>query len=154
MSSTTSSFAWPASPSRAAPGADWRGGGHIAAVRLFPIVINVVSPAPGRLIADLSLHRSVAHEDLYTEPVLFTPDGRLSAIIDLDGLDIGDGHGDLSALISDFANLEPELCAHVVRGYRTECEASGEDLLAAHATTIRRHLLHVGGAHSALAGAA
>lgn len=86
-------------------------------------------------------NRTVAHDDLWTEHVLFKGDGRLSAIIDLDGLDAGDGHGDLSALLSDFANLEPELCAQIVRGYRTKFKVSEEDLLAARATIIRHHLL-------------
>ena len=84
---------------------------------------------------------TIAHDDLWTEHVLFSQDGRLVAIIDLDGLDAGDGHGDLSALLSDFANLEPDLCAHVVRGYRSEIDISSEDLVAARATTIRHHAL-------------
>src|SRR5215472_9838328 len=84
---------------------------------------------------------TVAHDDLWTEHVLFTPEGRLSAIIDLDGLDAGDGHGDFAALISDFANLDQGLCDHVVRGYRSECEVSAGDLVAARATAIRHHLL-------------
>jgi aminoglycoside phosphotransferase (APT) family kinase protein len=84
---------------------------------------------------------TIAHDDLWTEHVLFSQHGRLAAIIDLDGLDVGDGHGDLSALLSDFANLEPERCVHVVRGYRSEVDISSEDLVAACATTIRHHLL-------------
>jgi len=84
---------------------------------------------------------TIAHDDLWTEHVLFSKDGQLAAIIDLDGLDAGDGHGDLTALLSDFANLEPLLCAHVVQGYRSEIAISSEDLVAARATAIRHHLL-------------
>jgi Ser/Thr protein kinase RdoA (MazF antagonist) len=84
---------------------------------------------------------TIAHDDLWTEHVLFSRDGQLAAIIDLDGLDIGDGHGDLSALLSDFANLEPERCAQVIHGYSSEIDLSDEDLAAARATTIRHHLL-------------
>jgi Ser/Thr protein kinase RdoA (MazF antagonist) len=93
------------------------------------------------LQAPLVRNLTVAHDDLWTEHVLFDAGGRLAAIIDLDGLDAGDGHGDFAALLSDFANLEPRRCGHVVRGYRTQCEVSADDLAAARTTTIRHHLL-------------
>lgn len=84
---------------------------------------------------------TITHGDLWTEHVLFGGGGRLAAIIDLDGLRVGDGHGDLAALLSDFADLEPDRCASVVRGYRRECVVTDADLAAIRATVVRQHLL-------------
>ena len=84
---------------------------------------------------------TLTHDDLWTEHVLFSPPGRLTGIIDLEGLDVGDAVGDLAALLSDFAILDPERCAAVVRGYGAEVGVSKEDLAAALAVVIRHHLL-------------
>jgi Ser/Thr protein kinase RdoA (MazF antagonist) len=86
-------------------------------------------------------HVTVTHDDLWTEHVHFGSTGRLTGIIDLDGLDVGDAVGDLAALLSDLADLRPGRCADVLRGYRTECPVSEDDLKAALATVIRHHLL-------------
>lgn len=114
-----------------------RGSQQLSAVRevIVPGVDALRSLGPTRLRA-----LTVTHGDLWVEHVLFDAD-RLTAIIDLDGLRAGDGHGDLAALLSDFADLAPGRCAWVVRGYRAERAVTDQDFAAIPATVIRQHLL-------------
>lgn len=114
-----------------------------AAPDLAPLrdVISAGVAALPDLPAPLVRRPTVVHGDLWTEHVLFTSGGRLSGFIDLDGLDVGDGVGELAALLSDFAQLDPDRCARVVGGYGLRCHVAGDDLDAAFATVIRHHVL-------------
>lgn len=49
--------------------------------------------------------------------------------------------GDLAALLSDFARIQPDMWGHVLRGYRAAVKADGADLEAAFSTVIRHHVL-------------
>jgi hypothetical protein len=45
------------------------------------------------------------------------------------------------ALLSDFAQMDPDRCAHVVGGYRSRCRVTADDLEGAFATVVRHHVL-------------
>lgn len=83
---------------------------------------------------------TVTHDDLWTEHTLWEED-ELTAIIDLDGLDAGAAAGDVAALLSDFADMEPRRCGPVVRGYRALAELSRDELAAMPHLVFRHHLL-------------
>lgn len=83
---------------------------------------------------------TVTHDDLWTEHILWEED-ELTAIIDLDGLDAGAAAGDVAALLSDFADMEPGRCGAVVRGYREFAELSRDEVAAMPHLVFRHHLL-------------
>jgi Ser/Thr protein kinase RdoA (MazF antagonist) len=83
---------------------------------------------------------TVTHDDLWTEHILWEGD-ELTGIIDLDGLDAGAAAGDVAALLSDFADMEPRRCGAVVRGYRALAELSRDEVAAMPHLVFRHHLL-------------
>lgn len=83
---------------------------------------------------------TVTHDDLWTEHILWEED-ELTAIIDLDGLDAGAAAGDVAALLSDFADMEPRRCGAILRGYRAFAELSRDEVSAIPHLIFRHHLL-------------